>query len=380
LLPLPLHSNQGHNFKSNSMNMTETNIDELDKQSFGFRMRPVADHYYPRRHTDTKQSLEEERWKTEYSPYVEKLSGQVVPRKGEAWRFQRFDIHKAFKAVTMDVIQDYVSRFVSTDMIGLYPLALAAYGTLALETMCYLFYRFYAPFMKVKVDDDGNLVSYEIVSTHTKRFLLRCEAEEKVTRRISTLFNQTNDLASMERSESSREYPELNAELGGIYQNLEPRCNRVLLREFQRFVVKITEDFPLIKQVVLADLGSGMNLVPLFASAMFGWKGLGIEVVQNRVMLAAHAQRKLFEHEWFQKLKVAMYCGNLAVSEFNWAGILCFLCWDKVWQFIYGCYLSCVLRLLTPLCLCLSLGLYHYNLRCLSMKLSRRSLKTSRLP
>lgn len=305
-----------------------TDIDRLDAEGFLHRMRLVDDLFFPRpRHTE--RLSQEERWKTKYLPYVHKKSGQVLPHEGHEWRFMRFDVHKAFKAVSIDVIERFVKSLVSIEMIGLFPLVLSAYEALSLEKMSYLFYRFYAPFITVTVDKEG-IASATLPKEHEGRFLPRCEAEEKVTRKIASLCLKFDDMASMERSVSKRESPEDNANLGGVYQRLEPRCNRVLLREFQRLAAKILEDYTLIKEVVFADLGSGMNLVPLYASAMFGWKSLGIECVQNRVLLAAQAQQQLFEHDWFQKLRVAMFCENLALSKFNWGGILCFLCWDKV--------------------------------------------------
>jgi len=244
-----------------------------------------------------------------------------VPLKGCEWRFLRYDVYDKFKALSIDTIEGFVSVFVSIGMIGELPLAYEASSPAVLS---YLFYRFYAPFI---IFVGGKAT---IAENYKDDFLLRDEAEEKVTRKIARMIQATDNIASMERSVTSKESPEDNKTLGGVYQRLEPRCCRNTLREGHRLVSKILQDYPFIKEVVFADLGAGMNLFPLCASAMFAWKSLGIEVVRNRVQLSANATHKLLGHEWFGKLRVGMFCKNLATTEDNWGGILCFLMWDKV--------------------------------------------------
>lgn len=286
-----------------------------------------ADHCH---HTDADQLSFEDTWEVHYLPYVHKTHGQVVPLDGSEWRFQRWDVHNNFKTLTYNDICSVVKKHVSTDMIGVHSIALFNLQEVPDPgMMSYLFYRYYAPFMIVKVKEGK--ASIEIPERYVARFLLRSEASEQVTRQISSQMKKFDDMASMERSVTSREAPEDNKVLGGIYQRLEPRCIRETLRHGHKLVSNILQDFPFVsKDVVFADLGAGMNQVPLYASAMFAWRSLGIECVQNRIFLAAQAQQVLFEHDWFKHLKVAMFCQNLATSECNWAGILCFLCWDKV--------------------------------------------------
>lgn len=325
-------SHSPHDLPSSATNsleeMEEMVIDEVDANLFMTKMLPVEDLYFPKAHPTAKTAMDAfKRWEVYYSSYVKKCSGhgQVVPiNQDHKWRFLRFDKYNEFKTLDIDDLVEIVSLFISKEMIGLFPLA---YEALDPEMLSYVFYRFYAPFI-IFVDGKASIVPNLI----NERFIPRSDAEEKVTRKISLLIRQFEDLSSMENPISSDECKEDNDELGGVYQRLEPRSARVTLGEGLKLVMNILQDFPFIKEVVFADLGSGMNLFPLYASAMYGWKSVGIEVVKNRVQLAAIAQGWLFEHEckWFSKLRVGMFQKNLATTTDNWGGITFFLMWDKV--------------------------------------------------
>lgn len=304
-------------------------IDNIDAGRFSSSMLPVEDLYFrDDSHTVPTPTGWQERWEKLYLPYLHYYKGQVVPIHGSEWRFLRYDAYNCFKALNIDEIKSIVCELVSIEMIGIFPLV---HDDLSNEKMSYLFFRFYAPYMTF-VHVKG-VPSIEIVHKYISTiFLHRRNAEETVTRKICGLLHAYEDLASMEVSVAKRVDEERNDELGGVYQRLEPKCCRVLLREGKRLVSKILKDFPLIEEVLFADLGSGMNLVPLYASSMFAWKALGIEVVQNRIHLAAEGHLHLMDHKcgWFRKLRVGMYHKNLAKGSDNWAGIVCYLCWDLV--------------------------------------------------
>ncbi len=309
---------------------TMTSIDKIDAARFSSSMLPVEDLYFgDDGHTVPTATGWQERWENLYLSYLHYYKGQVVPMNGSEWRFLRYDAYNRFKALKIDEIRSIVCDFVSIKMIGEYPLVHDA--ALSNEKLSYLFYCFYAPYTtfvntegapSIKIDQDYIGII----------FLHRSNAEEIVTRKICGLLRTYEIMASMEVSVPKSEDEDRNNKLGGVYQRLDPRCCRILLREGKRLVSKILKDFPLIDEVLFADLGSGMNLMPLYASSMFAWKALGIEVVQNRIHLAAEGHLHLMDHEcdWFKKLRVGMYHKNLAKESDNWAGIVCYLCWDLV--------------------------------------------------